>query len=73
MSARVYAAFVAVLAFCAWCLPIGCSALARVTPADRAQGYASEAKAVGALCKAYRFDRAAVLVEEVPAMVELCK
>lgn len=58
----------------AW-LVAGCAALASasVTPADRAAGYAAEAKAVAGLCKAYRFDRAAGLVPDVPAMTELCK
>lgn len=44
----------------------------RVTPADRAAGYAAEAKTMGALCKAYRFDRATGLVAEVPSMAKLC-
>lgn len=50
----------------------GC-ALLSVTPADRAQGYAAEARAVSALCKAYRFDRSVGLVADVPAMSEVCK
>jgi hypothetical protein len=54
-------------------LSLGCSALASVTPSHRAQGYAAEAKAVATLCKAYRFDRAAGLVPDVPAMTELCE
>ena len=44
-----------------------------VTPADRAAGYAAEAKGVDALCKAYRFDRAMGLTPDVPRMSELCE
>jgi hypothetical protein len=60
-----------VLALC-WLLA-ACGVFRAVTPADRAAGYAAEAKAISAACKAYRFDRAAGLVPEVPAMAELCK
>jgi hypothetical protein len=51
---------------------VGCAALRSVTPADRAAGYGAEARAVGTLCKAYRFDRAAGLVTDVPAMTAIC-
>jgi len=51
---------------------LGCAAPASVTPADRAHAYAAEARAVAVACKAYRFDRAAELVPEVPAMARLC-
>lgn len=50
----------------------GCSSLARVTPADRAAGYTAQAKAAELSCRAYVFDRAHGLVDEVPAMVKLC-
>jgi hypothetical protein len=54
-------------------LSLGCAALQGATPADRAAGYAAEAKTVGALCKAYHFDRSVGLVPDVPAMAEICK
>jgi hypothetical protein len=50
----------------------GCAALQSVAPADRAAGYGAEAKAVNALCKAYRFDRASGLVNDVPEMSKVC-
>ncbi len=58
------------------CRAFGCGLLDRVrsvTPADRASAYEAQAGAVQAACKAYAFDRAAGLVPEVPAMVELCE
>lgn len=60
-----------VLALVLACL-FGCAALSSVTPADRAQAYAAEARGVATLCKAYRFDRSVGLVADVPAMTELC-
>jgi hypothetical protein len=58
-------------------LAIGCAALTsaanKVTPADRAKAYEAEANTAKLECKAYKFDRAAGLVPEVPAMSELCE
>jgi hypothetical protein len=51
----------------------GCAAFQSITPAHRAQGYELDAKAARLACKAYRFDRAAGLVPDVPAMSELCE
>lgn len=50
----------------------GCSALRSVTPADRAEAYAGQAKAAELACKAYTFDLAAGLTPDVPAMTKLC-
>ena len=50
----------------------GCSAFRSVTPADRAEAYAAQAKTAELACKAYVFDRAAGLTPEVPAMAKLC-
>ncbi len=63
------------VALCVCALPFtaSCAVLQSVTPADRAKAYESEASAVVLACKAYRFDRAAGLVADVPAMAELCK
>jgi hypothetical protein len=49
-----------------------CSAFRDVTPADRAQAYAAQAKAAELACKAYVFDLATERVGEVPAMAKLC-
>jgi hypothetical protein len=51
---------------------IACAALSSVTPDDRARAYKAHAAGIGALCKAYRFDRATGLVGEVPSMTEAC-
>jgi hypothetical protein len=53
-------------------LSLSCAALQRVTPADRAKAYEAEAQATALECKAYRFDRAAGLVADVPSMTKLC-
>lgn len=45
----------------------------QVTPAERAMAYTDEATVAGAECAAYKFDRAAGLVPEVPAMSKLCE
>lgn len=50
----------------------GCSAFRSVTPADRADAYAAQARATELTCKAYRFDRASGLVGDVPTMAKLC-
>ncbi len=44
-----------------------------VTPADRAAAYERAAQSVSASCKAYRFDRAAGLVGDVPEMARVCE
>ncbi len=50
----------------------GCAALSKVTPAERATAYAGEAKALQAVCDAYRFDSEAGLTDEVPELEKLC-
>ncbi len=49
-----------------------CSAFRSVTPADRAEAYTAQAKAVELACKAYRFDVATGRVADVPSMAKLC-
>lgn len=49
------------------------SGCAHVTPENRAKAYALYAEDFRIKCKAYRFDRGAVLVEDVSAMTELCQ
>jgi hypothetical protein len=46
---------------------------ASITPENRAKGYALEAADFRFKCKAYRFDRSAGLVGDVPTMTEACK
>lgn len=53
--------------------PLACAALTKVTKDERARGYTGEAAAVHELCKAYRFDRATGLVDDVPSMTTLCE
>jgi hypothetical protein len=54
-------------------LPLSQTGCARVTPEQRAIVYAHEAKAMSAICKAYRFDRATGLVPEVAEAEIVCK
>lgn len=51
----------------------GCSAFSEVTPERRAAAYAHEARAMGTVCAAYRFDRRANLVPEVPEAEDVCQ
>ncbi len=51
---------------------IACAALQNITPDERASVYRARAKTLELECKAYRFDRAAGLVGDVPARARVC-
>ena len=51
---------------------VSCAAFSKVTPADRAEAYAAQAKAAELACKAYVFDLRSGLVDDVPEMTKLC-